>query len=149
MGFFGTTTTSTSVLTTSTFCYKTDTISASCRKRKRSITLDNPIEGAKYHLDSRMIFPSSSANKKSITEDKREPTRNDKSLPISKLEELNQIANVRASDKNVDERVDPRFFLFYWYTSTITTTSTPYSTTKTFTLTKCTPAAGFAYAACG
>lgn len=53
--------------------------------------LDNPIKGAAYHLDSSMIIPSSSTNKKITTEEKNKTTRNDKSLPMSKLEELNQV----------------------------------------------------------
>ena len=53
--------------------------------------LDNPIDGATYHLDTGMIFPSSSTKTKSKTVEKREAARNDKSLPLSKLEELNQV----------------------------------------------------------
>ena len=49
----------------------------------------------------------------------------------------------------VESRADPRFFLFYWYTSTITTTTTSYSSTLTFSLTVCTPAGTFSYSACG
>ena len=59
-----------------------------------------------------------------------------------------QIANVRtASGKQAgEERVEPRFFLWYWYTSTATATKTTFTTTKTFTLTVCTPTTGFSYA---
>merc|ERR1712045_906152 len=93
--FFGTTTTTTSVLSTSTACYTTAGITGSCSgKRKRSLMLDNPIDGATYHLDTGMIFPSSSTKTKTKTVENREAARNDKSLPLSKLEELNQIANV-------------------------------------------------------
>ena len=80
---------------------------------------------------------------------KREAERNDKSLALSKLEELNQLANVKTSRNMVESRADPRFFLFYWYTSTITTTTTSFSTTLTFSLTVCTPAGSFSYSACG
>ena len=59
-----------------------------------------------------------------------------------------QIANVRtASGKQAgEERVEPRFFLWYWYTSTATATKTTFTTTKTFTLTVCTPTTNFSYA---
>lgn len=79
-------------------------------------------------------------------------------MPIEKIQKIQnphydlflfQIANVRASAKNVEERIDPRFFLFYWYTSTVTTTSTSYTTTLTFSLTVCTFAGSFSYSACG
>ena len=61
---------------------------------------------------------------------------------------LFQIASVRASKGVEESRVEPRFFLFYWYTSTITTTATSYTTTTTFSLRACTPAT-FSYSACG
>merc|ERR1739844_817559 len=52
--FFGTTTTSTSALSTATLCYTTAGITSSCStgKKKRSLMLENPIEGYTYHLDS-------------------------------------------------------------------------------------------------
>ena len=75
--------------------------------------------------------------------------RTDKSMNLSKLDELNQIANVKTSKDIVESRADPRFFLFYWYTSTVTTTSTSYTTTLTFSLTVCTFAGSFSYSACG
>ena len=72
-------------------------------------------------------------------------------LPKTRLYNIYfQLANVRtSSDKQAEARADPRFFLFYWYTSTVTSTKTTYSTTKTFTLTVCTPTTNFAYSACG
>ena len=49
--------------------------------------MDNPIEGVTYDFDSGMISPSSSVN----TREKREPRQNNKSISISKLDELNQV----------------------------------------------------------
>ena len=86
-------------------------------------------------MDSNSIIPTSSKQKKS-EKVKRAAERNDKSLALSKLDELNQIANVKTSKDIVESRADPRFFLFYWYTSTITTTTTSYSSTLTFSLYK-------------
>ena len=67
---------------------------------------------------------------------------------IIKIHCFLQIANVRtASGKQAgEERVEPRFFLWYWYTNTATATKTTFTTTKTFTLTVCTPTTGFSYA---
>merc|ERR1712029_99899 len=130
-------------LATGTVCYSTDGITAACGKRKKrsgSLMLDNPLDGYTYHLDSGSVFPPISPSKTTATlstkKGKREAERNDKSLALSKLEELNQIANVRTS-KKTDElaRADPRFFLFYWYTSTVTSTTTSFSATTTITLT--------------
>ena len=68
-----------------------------------------------------------------------------------------QLADVRISgqhetsdekSKYADERVEPRFFGFYWYTSTVFTTATSYSSTATFTAKGCTPS-GFTYSLCG
>ena len=49
--------------------------------------MDNPIEGATYDFNSGMISPSSSVN----TREKREPRQNNKSISLSKLDELNQV----------------------------------------------------------
>ena len=69
-------------------------------------------------------------------------------LHIIKIQCFFQIAKARtASGKQAgEERVEPRFFLWYWYTSTATATKTTFTTTKTFTLTVCTPTTGFSYA---
>ena len=91
--------------------------------------------------------------------------RNDKSMNLSKLEELNQVSQDSNLSKNrlkgynfflqianvrtTEEKVEPRFFLFYWYTSTITTTATSFTLTTTFTIVGCTPAGSFSYAVCG
>ena len=91
--------------------------------------------------------------------------RNDKSMNLSKLEELNQVSQDSYLSKNclksynfflqianvrtTEEKVEPRFFLFYWYTSTITTTATSFTLTTTFTIVGCTPAGSFSYAVCG
>ena len=99
-------------------------------------------------MDSNTIIPTSSKNK-SNKKVKREAERNDKSLALSKIDELNQLANVKTSKNIVESRADPRFFLFYWYTSTIYTTTTSYSSTLTFSLTVCTPSGTFSYSACG
>merc|ERR1711902_237098 len=99
-----------------------------------------PIEGQDDLKN--MISPSSSNANQNVKE-----ARNERSLNLSKLEQLNQLANVKTSEST--DAIEPRFFLFYWYTSTVTTTTTSFSTTKTFTLTLCTPAAGFSYSACG
>ena len=56
--------------------------------------LDNPIEGATYDLQTGKIFPSSSFLKKENTKEKREAERNDKSLALSKLDELNQVFTI-------------------------------------------------------
>ena len=104
--------------------------------------------GYTYHLDSNTIIPTSSKQKTS-EKVKRGAERNGKSLALSKIDELNQLANVKTSKDVIESRADPRFFLFYWYTSTITTTTTSYSSTLTFSLTVCTPAGTFSYSACG
>ena len=69
-------------------------------------------------------------------------------LHIIQIQCFFQIAKARtASGKQAgEERVEPRFFLWYWYTSTATATKTTFTTTKTFTLTVCTPTTGFSYA---
>merc|ERR1712029_1031604 len=147
--FFGTTTTYTTVLTTTTACYTSaNALSSACSRRRRSLIDTSPIEGSLKHP---LIAPVSTYDEY-IEE---EPTvighsvstnrRNDKSMNLSKLDELNQIANVRTAE----EKVEPRFFLFYWYTSTITTTATSYTKTTTFTIAGCTPAGSFSYAVCG
>jgi len=148
--FWGTTTTSTSTLSTTTACYTTAaSTSGSCSgKKKRSLMLDEPIEGATYDLRTGQIFPSKNGSLLKKKKEKSEAERNDKSMALSKLDELSQIANVRATKGARDVRVEPRFFLFYWYTSTITTTSTTYTSTTTFSLRACTPAT-FSYSACG
>ena len=91
--------------------------------------------------------------------------RNDKSMNLSKLDELNQVGKDSASShflnnskkliffqianvRTAEEKVEPRYFLFYWYTTTITTTKTTYTKTTTFTLQGCSPAS-FAYSLCG
>merc|ERR1712051_1089607 len=96
------------------------------------------------------IYPSKGGSLLKKKKNKPESERNDKSMALSKLDELSQIANVRATKGARDVRVEPRFFLFYWYTSTITTTSTTYTSTTTFSLRACTPPASlFSYSACG
>merc|ERR1711997_1358935 len=157
--FFGTTTTSTSTTSLVTYCFSTTgTVSANCRRKKRAI-YDAPndegyiIDGEHLSKEelTKLVSPSSTTKNVKDTlrrneRSARESKMGQQSAPLSKIEELNQLANVRtSSDKQAEARADPRFFLFYWYTSTVTSTKTTYSTTKTFTLTVCTPTTNFAY----
>merc|ERR1711936_47584 len=157
--FFGTTTTSTSTTSLVTYCFSTTgTVSANCRRKKRAI-YDAPndegyiIDGEHLSKEELTKLVSPSSTTKSVKDtlrrnerSARESKMGQQSVPLSKIEELNQLANVRTSP---DTHAEARFFLFYWYTSTVTSTSTTYTTTKTFTLTVCTPSTNFSYAACG
>merc|ERR1719328_854727 len=151
--FFETTSTSTSTKTTSliTYCFSTTgTVSANCRRKKRAINDAPNDEG--YIIDgkhltkeelTKVVSPSSTTKSVKDTLQRnersaRESKMGQQSIPLSKIEELNQLANVRTSS-SADSPAEARFFLFYWYTSTVTSTSTTYTTTKTFTLTVCTP----------
>ena len=60
---------------------------AAGKRRRRSLILENPIDGATYDFEKGLISPTSSPK----TKYKREANRNDKSLSMSKLEELNQV----------------------------------------------------------
>lgn len=59
---------------------------------------------------------------------------------------LFQIANIKMAGE--EEKIEPRYYVYYWFTTTVTTTATTYTLTTTFTLTACTPAGTFAYATC-
>jgi len=158
--FFETTTTSTSTTSMVTYCFSTTgTISKNCRRKKRAINDAPNDEG--YIIDgehltkeelTHLVSPSSTTKSVKDTLERnvrsaRESKMGQQSVPLSKIEELNQLANVRSSSD--ETQAEARFFLFYWYTSTVTTTSTTYTTTKTFTLTVCTPTTNFSYAVCG
>merc|ERR1711997_620641 len=131
--FFGTTTTSTTTLSTTTVCYVEKGVTKACSKKKRAAIENKPID---EENNSELIIPSSPSSSR-VPRDTEE-----KSLPLSKLDELNQIT---ANEK----KIEPRFFLFYWYTSTITATATSYTSSVTFTITSCSAAGTFAYSKCG
>jgi len=161
--FFGTTTTATTTTSLVTYCFSVQgAIAANCRRKKRAINDAPNNEG--YIIDgehltkedlSKLVSPSSTTKSAKDTlrrneRSARESKMGQQSVPLSKMEELNQLANVRSSsDIQAEARIEPRFFLFYWYTSTTTTTVTTFSTTKTFSLTLCTPTTNFSYSACG
>lgn len=146
--FFGTTTTTTSTSSGVTYCFSNPaSVTTSCRK-KRHID-DSPIEDY-LSFDPSLIKPAKSREPREANRGVKGGPRNDQSRNFSKLEELNQLANVRMAGKEAkEERIEPRFFLFYWYTSTVTSTTTTYTTTKTFTISLCYPSTSFSYAICG
>ena len=96
-------------------------------------------------------------------------SREEKSLDLKKLPELNQVRQFlyifkiriffsfffQIADVKVgrEEVVKARFVddFLYWFTTTttITSTTTSYSATTTFTIDGCTPAGSFSYTACG
>ena len=53
--------------------------------------LDDPIEGATYDLQTGRIFPSKNGSLLKKKKEKREARRNDKSMALSKLDELSQV----------------------------------------------------------
>merc|ERR1711997_1214663 len=130
--FFETTSTSTSTTSMVTYCFRTTgTISKNCRRKKRAIN-DAPndegyiIDGEHLTKEELTHLVSPSSTTKSVKDtlqrnerSARESKMGQQSIPLSKIEELNQIANVRTSS-SADSPAEARFFLFYWYTSTVT-----------------------------
>ena len=53
--------------------------------------LDNPIEGATYDLQTGQIYPSKNGSLLKKKKEKREAERKDKSMALSKLDELSQV----------------------------------------------------------
>ena len=57
--------------------------------------LDDPIEGATYDLQTGQIYPSKNGSLLKKKKDKREAERKDKSMALSKLDELSQVLTLR------------------------------------------------------
>merc|ERR1719150_1629074 len=108
--FFETTTTSTSTTSLVTYCFSTTgTVSAKCRRKKRAINDAPHDEG--YIIDgehltkedlTKLVSPSSTTKSVKDTlirneRSARESKMGQQSAPLSKIEELNQLANVRTS----------------------------------------------------
>ena len=53
--------------------------------------LDDPIEGATYDLQTGQIYPSKNGSLLKKKKEKREAERTDKSMALSKLDELSQV----------------------------------------------------------
>merc|ERR1711976_1078592 len=116
-------------------------ISTTCDRKKRSID-DSPIDDEDNHPD--MISPTSYI-RKNYPDEHEEITRQKRSNALTKLEELNKLANVRVAQ---DAKVEPRFFL-YWVTSTVTATSTTTTKSLTISISSCTPSGSFSLTLCG
>ena len=57
--------------------------------------LDDPIEGATYDLQTGQIYPSKGGSLLKKKKEKREAERKDKSMALSKLDELSQVLTLR------------------------------------------------------
>ena len=153
--YLQTSTVTTTTISTTGACYTTAAaITTSCSKKKRSIIDTGPIQAS---LKNPKIFPALTQ----IIEEEEKPEivgfsvnysrneKSEKSLDLSKLQELNQVADVKMGTEEV---IQPRFIdqYLYWFTTTTTSTFTSYTKTTTFTISGCTPAGGdFEYSACG
>jgi len=136
----GTTTTTTS--SAYTYCYTSAAaISTTCDRKKRSID-DSPIDDESQYPD--MINPSSLI-KEHQQELEEQENQGKRSVPITKLEELNQLTNVKVP-RSRQSLAQPRLFLWGWGW---TVTSTTYTKTLTITISSCTPSSSFSLSLCG
>ena len=144
----------TTTISTTGACYTTAAaITTSCSKKKRSIIDTGPIQASLKNpkIIPALTFVEEYEQPKIIGYSVQYPnkTRTEKSFDLSKLQELNQVADVQMGREEI---VQPRFIdqYLYWFTTTTTSTLTSYTKTTTFTIDGCTPAGNdFVYSACG
>ncbi|TRY80825.1 hypothetical protein TCAL_12207 [Tigriopus californicus] len=117
--FLGTTTTVTTTESLATTCFTTPAaaVTTTCTGRKKRAISEEPIS---EDDTTPIITPSAPIP------DQRQ----------SKALSLNELASVREGRQDVE----PRFAIFYLYTTTTTSTATTFTATTSITLTGCTPA---------
>jgi len=140
--FWGTITTATSTVSSTTACYATaGTPTTACSKRRKRAIEMNPF--GDHEMQEKIMATSPVRISRMNNKKKAQSVRR------SKVMDLNQVAFEGRGGQSAWEPASGRFLSFYWYTSTTTSTKTTYTKTTTFTITACTPAGSFSYSACG